>query len=155
MRNTLVMCALLAIAGIASAADNSIGTWVADAAKSLAAPGMSPIKNMTVVRAAIPGGADVTVKGLRADGTKIDAHYAVKYDGKAVAIAGTGLAYDTISITQVDANTLSDHRRKQGNQYNAAGRFTVAKDGKTAELNVSGTDADGRPFISKTVYTRQ
>jgi hypothetical protein len=55
----------------------------------------------------------------------------------------------------VDANTISDHRTKKGTPYNAIARLSVAKDGKTAELNVTGTGADGKPFTSKSVYTKQ
>ena len=155
MKKTVLFCALFAVAAVAAAADNSIGTWKIDAAKSTVGPGISPFKSLTVVRTAVSGGADVAVKGERADGSKVDSHYVAKYDGKEVAVTGSGLPYDTIAVTQADADHLTDHRTKKGGKYNATGHYTVAKDGKSAVLEVTGTGADGKPFTSKSVYVRQ
>jgi hypothetical protein len=155
-KNLTIVLAMLAAAVIASAAgDNSIGTWKFDAARSVQAAGTSPIKTLTVVRKEAPGGIETTIKGERADGSKIDTGYTAKYDGKEVTLSGTGLPYDTLALTQVDANTFTDHRSKKGGTYAGEGRFTVSKDGKTAVLEVKGTGADGKPFTSKSVYTRQ
>jgi hypothetical protein len=155
MKKTVLFCALLTVAAVAVAADNSIGTWKIDAAKSTVGPGVSPFKSLTVVRTASSGGVDVAVKGERADGSKVDSHYVAKYDGKEVPVKGTGLPYDTVSVTQTDADHLTDHRTKKGSKYSATGHFTVAKDGKSAVLDVSGSGADGKPFTSKSVYVRQ
>ena len=154
-KSLMIVFAMLATAAIAFAADNSIGTWKLDVAKSTQAAGVSPIKNLTVVRKAAPGGVETTVTGDRADGSRIDTRYTAKYDGKDVTLSGSGLPYDTVSLTQVDANTLTDHRTKKGGSYNAKGRFVVSMDGKSAVLEVTGTGADGKPFTSKSVYAKQ
>ncbi len=151
---TLVF-ALVAMTATAFAADNSIGTWKMDVAKSTQAPGMSPVKTLTVVRKAVDGGVETTVTGEREDGSKIDTSYRAKYDGKEVTLTGSGLPYDTLSLTQVDANTFTDHRAKKGSAYKATGRFTVSKDGKSAVLEVTGTGADGKPFKTKSVLVKQ
>src|SRR4051794_38488202 len=157
MRKSLtVVLAMLIAAAVASAAgDNTIGTWKFDAAKSVQAPGLSPIKTLTVVRKAAAGGIETVIKGEREDGSKIATSYSGKYDGKDIAVTGAGLPYDTMSLTQVDANTITDHRSKKGGSYVGEGRFTVAADGKSATLEVKGTGADGKPFTSKSVYTKQ
>ena len=153
---TVVLALLIVTAVTSAAADNTIGSWKFDVAKSVQAPGLSPIKALTVVRkAASGGGVETTVKGEREDGSKIETSYTGKYDGKEVSLTGPGLPYDTVALTQVDANTVTDHRTKKGGTYVADGRFTVSKDGKTATLEVKGTGADGKPFTSKSVYTKQ
>ncbi len=151
---TLVF-ALLALTAAAFAADNSIGTWKMDVAKSIQAPGMSPVKTLMVVRKAVDGGVETTVTGEREDGSKIATSYRAKYDGKEVTLTGSGLPYDTLALTQVDANTFTDHRAKKGGPYQATGHFVVSKDGKSAVLEVTGTGADGKPFKTKSVLLKQ
>ena len=64
-----LMLAVAATAAMAKAADNALGTWKYTTAKSIAAPGVSPISNLTVIREAIDGGVKVSRKGARADGS--------------------------------------------------------------------------------------
>ena len=67
----------------------------------------SPVTSLTVTREAANGGVRITAKGERTDGSKIDTVTAAKYDGKEVAVTGTGLTWDTVAIKQVNANTLT------------------------------------------------
>jgi hypothetical protein len=73
----------LAVAAIGMfGADNSIGTWKRNIAKSKSSPAVTnPIKSLTIVNAAADGGIKVTVTGERQDGTPIKSSYTVKYDG--------------------------------------------------------------------------
>lgn len=87
--------AALAMAAIAFGADNTLGTWKFNTAKSKQAAGVSPITSLTVTREAADGGATITAKGERADGSKIDTVTTAKYDGKEVAVTGEGLTWDT------------------------------------------------------------
>ena len=48
--------AVFAMAAIAFGADNTLGTWKRDTAKSKSAPGVSPITNETLTREAVDGG---------------------------------------------------------------------------------------------------
>jgi hypothetical protein len=148
----------LAMSVIASAAfcgDNSLGTWKLNAAKSKPSTAQSPITSLTIVREAAAGGVKMTARGERQDKSKIDISYTAKYDGSETAVSGTGLPYDTLAIKQVDDNTLTDVRSKKGGKYKGTGRFEVSKDGKTATLTTKGTDAEGKPFSSMTVYEKQ
>jgi hypothetical protein len=43
----------------------------------------------------------------------MDHGHTAKYDGKEVAVTGTGNAWDTIAIKQVNANTLTEERWKK------------------------------------------
>lgn len=66
------MFAMLAITSLAFGADNTLGTWKYNTAKSKQSPGVSPITALTTTYEAANGGVKVTAKGARADGTKID-----------------------------------------------------------------------------------
>jgi hypothetical protein len=61
--------AVLAMAVIAFGADNTLGTWTYNAAKSKPNPAVSPIKNLTLTREAADGGVKSSAKGERADGS--------------------------------------------------------------------------------------
>ena len=146
---------VLAMAAIASGADNTLGTWKYDTGKSKPAPGVSPITNLTVTREAIDGGAKISAKGERADGSKIDTVTTAKYDGKEVAVTGTGLAWDSNAIKQADPNTLTEERSKKGGKYHSSVRTVVSKDGKTMTSTAKGTGTDGKPFTSVAVFDKQ
>ena len=62
--------------------DNSLGTWKANIAASKYTPAPWPVKSLTVVREAAPGGVKVTTSGERIDGTVVDASYTANYDGQ-------------------------------------------------------------------------
>src|SRR5690348_2941473 len=98
-------------------ADNSVGTWKVNVAKSKYTPGPIPVKSLTAVREAAPGGIKVTTNGERADGTAINGSYTAKYDGSPTAVTGTGVPYDTISIKQVNANTLTYEAKQTNGKY--------------------------------------
>ncbi len=156
MKNSLrIMIATIAMAAVAFCADNTLGTWKLNAAKSKTAAGQSPIKSLTVVRAAAGDAIKVSVKGDREDGSKIDVSYTAKYDGKPVTMSGSGLPYDTLALKQVDADTVTDTRSKKGGKYTGTGKFAVSKDGKSATLSTKGTGADGKPFEGNTAYDKQ
>jgi hypothetical protein len=143
--------ALVAMAAIALAADNTLGTWKLNTAKTKPAPGVSPVTNLTVTREATDGGVKITGKGERADGTKIDAVTNATYDGKPVTVTGTGLRYDTVATKQVNANTITQERTK----YHVTVRIVVSADGKTLTQTTKGTTADGKPITATTVFDKQ
>jgi hypothetical protein len=139
----------------ALAADNSLGTWKADVAKCKYTPAPWPVKSLTVTREAAPGGVKVTNMGTRIDGSALNAGYTAKYDGSPTEVTGEGSPYDSISIKQVDANTLSYEAKNSKNKYHAAGRTVISGDGKTMTTMAKGTDADGKPMTLKIVYDKQ
>src|SRR5665811_1596386 len=97
----------LAITSVAAfGADNTLGTWKLDVAKSKYTPAPIPVKSLTVTREASDGGVKQTVTGERADGTAASGSYTAKYDGKGVQVTGNS-PYDTIAVKQVNDNTLT------------------------------------------------
>jgi len=149
------MCAVFAMAVTAMAADNTLGTWKYNTAKSKPAAGVSPIESLTVTREATNGTVTISAKGERKDGSKIDTVTTTKYDGAASSVTGTGLAWDSTTIKQINANTLSEERSKQGGKYHSTVRTVVSKDGKTMTGSTKGTDAEGKPFTSVAVFDKQ
>jgi hypothetical protein len=156
MRRALVIAvAALVLAALAFGADNTLGSWKYNAAKSTPAPGLSQVTSLTIMREAADGGAKVSVKGERADGVKIDFSYTAKYDGKEVTIAGISQTWDTTAIKQVDANTIAEERSKKGGKYHGTYLTVISKDGKTMTATSKGIGADGKPFTAQAVFDKQ
>jgi hypothetical protein len=145
----------LAITSIAMfGADNSIGTWKRNIAKSKTTPPIAnPIKSLTLVYEAIDGGVKLTATGERQDGTKINGGYTAKYDGKEYPVTGT--TWDTTSLKQIDANTFTFENKKTGGKYHVTGRTVISKDGKTMTTTTKGTNAEGQPSTSTIIYEKQ
>ena len=148
--------AVLAITAVAAlGADNTIGTWKVNVAKSTYTPAPMPLKSLTAAREAAPDGVKVTLSGERADGTAINASYTAKYDGSWAALTGSGTPYDSISIKQVNANTLTFQSKQTNGKYRSSGRTVVSSDGKTMTTTTKGTDANGAAMTQKLVYEKQ
>lgn len=150
-----LILAACAVTTIALSADNTIGTWKYNTAKSKGAPGVPPITNLTVTREATDRGVKITAKGERADGSKIDAVTDAKYDGKPVNVQGTGQAWDTSALKQTNDRTVTEERTKKGGKYHSTSRFVVSKDGKSMTATAKGTDADGKKFNTVAVWDKQ
>jgi hypothetical protein len=156
MRNIFTRAFIaLAITTVAMfGADNTLGTWKLNVAKSKYTPAPMPVKSLTVTREASDGGVKQTTTGEQADGRAVNASYTAKYDGKEVTITGNS-PYDMISIKQVNANTLTDERMRMGGSYKAAGRLVISNGGKTMTTTTKGTNADGKAFTSTFVFDKQ
>jgi hypothetical protein len=148
----LIALAVTTIAALG--ADNSIGTWKLNVEKSTYTPAPMPIKSLVVTREASDGGVKVTTTGEQASGTPINASYTAKYDGMEVQVTGNS-PYDAISIKQVNANTLTDARKKTGGPYHATSRLVISNGGKTMTTTTKGTNADGKEFASTFVFDKQ
>jgi len=150
---------VLAVAAIATVvalgADDTIGTWNVNVAKSKYTPAPFPLKSLTSVREAVQGGVKVTNTGERADGSAINASYTAKYDGSAAAVTDTGSPYDSISIKQGNANALTYQAKQTNGKYSASGRTVISSDGKTMTTKAKGTDANGAPMTLTLVYEKQ
>lgn len=156
MRNVTVKVLIgMAVTAIAMfGADNSIGTWKRNVARSKSTPAAkNPIKSLTSVREAIDGGVKVTATGEMQDGTAINYSASVKYDGK--EYPATGGSWDTVSIKQIDANTFTVENKKSGGKYHTKGRIVISKDGKTMTGTSKGTNAEGQPTSSTQISEKQ
>jgi hypothetical protein len=148
-----VLCAALMLAGRgAEAADNWIGSWKMDAAKSKLSTG--GIRAQTLrFEATGDGSIALTSDGTDADGKAMHGSYTAKFDGSDAVWAGNPLA-DTATPKRVDANTYENTWKKDGKPTVTA-KVVVSKDGKTMTVTQTGTDAKGAKFTSVAVYDRQ
>ena len=150
-----LLVSAITLTASAQGADNSLGTWKANIAKSRYSPAPWPVKNLTVTREAAPNGVKVTNTGTRTDGSAINASYTAKYDGSSSEVTGEGSPYDSISVKQGDANTFTYEAKNSKNKYRASGRVVISGDGKTMTTTASGVDADGKAMTLKLVYDKQ
>jgi hypothetical protein len=107
-------------------ADSELGSWTFNPAKSTE----TNLKSRTEVIEATPDGwMKVTRTEQRTDGINRTFSFTFKYDGKEYPV--TGGTFDTIAQERLDPNTTTFKVKRAVLQYQAAGRFTVCKDGKT------------------------
>lgn len=154
---TLLLGTVLAIGGTAvasagSATDPVVGTWKLDLAKSKFSPGPAP-KSQTRTYAATADGIDLAYDGVAADGSAVSGKSSFKYDGKDYPITGSS-DYDTLTLKQIDANTIESTQKKAGKAVGKTTR-TVSKDGKVLTLKSKGTDAKGRAYENTMVFDKQ
>ncbi len=158
MRNVLSRVFIgVAVTAIAMfGADNSIGTWKRNVAKSKVTPAnKNPIRSLTLVYEGTDGGVKLTATGERQDGTAINSSSSIKYDGKEHPVTGTGTPWDSTSMKQIDANTFTFESKKTGGKYHTKGRTVISKDGKTMTTTAKGTNAEGQPTSSTLIYEKQ
>ncbi len=141
-----------AIAVGAFGADNSLGTWKLNMEKSKFTP-VPIVKSLTSTREAVEGGVKVTFTGELANGDALNGNYTAKFDGKDNPV--TGAPFDTISMRQTNANTITSLAKKTGTPYKSTGRTVISKDGKTMTTTTKGTNEQGKAFHNVMVYDKQ
>lgn len=133
------------------AADQNMGTWKLNEAKSTFSPGAT--KNNTVVYAPAGDMVKVTVDGTDKDGKPTHNEWTGKFDGKEYPVTGDPNS-DTRAYTKAGKHTLS-LTIKKGDKVVATGKIVVAGDGKSRTLSVNGTDASGKELKVTAVYDKQ
>src|SRR5262245_3828645 len=135
-----VAVSALVLGGIAQAADNQVGTWKLNVAKSKYSPGPAPKESTTTV-AAEPNGYKVTIHGTNAEGNPIHIEMSPKLDGKDYPMTGNPNA-DMISLKKIDDYTTEAVTKKNGKPM-VTTRTVIAKDGKSRTQTQKGTNAKG------------
>jgi|GEM_PF-464599 len=132
------------------AANAHLGTWKSNEAKSKFAPGMG--RTSTVHYAEKKDQMSVTVDGVDKDGKPTHGVWVGKTDGQIYKVKGN-LAWDAMAYKMVNDHTF-DITAMKGGKMSWSGRTTVAPDGKTRTLNMTGTGPDGKTFKNRIVYDR-
>jgi len=132
------------------AANPHMGNWKLNEAKSKLVPGMG--KNTTVVYAEMKDKVKVTVDGVDKDGKPTHSVWVGKFDGKAYPLKGN-LTYNSVAYKVVNDRTNDITTMKDGKMV-WSGKITVAADGKSRTVTISGTGADGKKFKGKVVYDK-
>lgn len=147
-----VFSVMLLASSTAVAADNWLGTWKLDLAKSKFSPGPAP-KGLTLKFEASQDGITLTSDGVDADGKPTHGSYTSKFDGKDVPWAGNPNA-DTASPKRIDANSYQNTWKKDG-KVTVTAKAVVSADGKTLTVTQTGKNAKGESVNTTAVYDRQ
>ena len=142
----------LAIAAVALAANPQLGTWKLNESKSKFPPGAA--KNTTV--AYTPAKGDMikcVADGVDKDGKPIHWTWVGKFDGHPYKIKGSP-SFDTLAYTPINDRTNKTTATKGGKAV-MTGTITVAKNGKSREVTLTGTDAKGKKFTETTHYDKE
>jgi hypothetical protein len=141
---------LVAAGAVMAAEDPHMGTWILNEGKSKIS---GNAKNTKVVYEAAGDSVKVTVDGVDKDGKAVHNEWTGKFDGKDYPVTGDGSA-DTRSYKKTGAHTLALDNKK-GGKTTLSGKITIAADGKTRTVVISGTDADGKKISNTYVYDKQ
>jgi len=151
--STLVMSVvMLTAASMASAADNWVGTWKLNTAKSKYSPGPMP-KSQTLKFEATPAGTKLSTEAMGADGTATKGGYTSKFDGKDVPWVGNPDA-DTASPKRIDDNNY-ENGWKKGGKPTITSKGMVSVDGKALTVTSTGKNAKGDAVNNVAVYDKQ
>ena len=152
-RTMLVAAAVwLTAAAAVFAANPHLGTWKLNESKSKFAPGAA--KNTTVTYTPAKGDmTKCTVDGVDKDGKPIRWIWVGKFDGHPYQIKGSP-SFDTLTYKPVNDRTNNTTAMKNGKVVMTA-TITVAKDGKSRVVTLTGKDASGKKFTDMTYYDKQ
>jgi hypothetical protein len=142
----------LAMAVVVLAANPQLGTWKLNESKSKFPPGAA--KNTMVTYAPVKGDMiKCTADGVDKDGKPIHWTWLGKFDGHPYEIKGSP-SFDTLAYTPINDRTNKTTATKDGKVV-MTGTITVAKDGKSREVTLTGTDAKGKKFTETTYYDKE
>jgi hypothetical protein len=119
--------------------------------KSKYAPGTEP-KSQISVFAAAGDGLSVRTRAVTATGTT-NTEYTATFDGKDHPVKGNP-DWDTTSLKRIDSHTIEFTRKKGGKVVQTA-RSTVAKDGQTRTVTVTGVNAKGQKVDTSALYIKK
>jgi hypothetical protein len=146
------LCAIVLSSSLALAAENWLGTWKLNVAKSKYSPGPAP-KSLTLKFESTADGIKLTSDGVDSEGNPTHGEYVSKFDGKDVPWTGNPNA-DAASARKIDDNSYENVWKKDGKPTITA-KAVVSKDGKTLTTLQKGTNAKGQTVNNTVVYDRQ
>jgi hypothetical protein len=149
----LVMVSVLVLTAVVMAADNNVGTWTLNLAKSKYSPGPAPKSQTLTIEAWGDNGVTYKSDGVSADGKPTHTEFQAKYDGKGYPFKGNPDA-DVLSYKRIDANTVEATTTLKGKSTTAA-KVVVSADGKTRTVTQTGTNAQGQTLDISSVYEKQ
>lgn len=129
-----------------------MGTWKLNEGKSKFPPGAT--KNTTVTYTPTKGDMiKCAVDGLDKDGKAIHWIWVGKFDGKPYQIKGSP-SFDMLTYKPVN-DRINETTATKAGKVVMTGKITVAKDGKSRVVTLTGTGANGQKFTETTYYGKQ
>jgi hypothetical protein len=149
LRFVLATCAFTFVS---AAADQVIGTWKLNTAKSKYT-GMPMPKEQTVVYTPEGQGWRYQAKGTAADGQPINTSFVYAKDNEDMKMTGSAFA-DTLAIRNGASDTSTGTFKRGGKKIGSAKRV-ISKDGKTMTITGNVTLPDGKKGSYTAVYEKQ
>jgi hypothetical protein len=150
VRTLVFTLALCFVGATVCVAEDSIGTWKLNEAKSQVP--VASMKNTTVVYTMKGDSIKCVTDGSR-DGKPLHTEWTGKFDGKDYPLTGDPGA-DTRSYTKIDDHTFKIANKKAGKAI-VTGEIVYSKDGKSRTMTTSSIDANGKTIKSRAVYDKQ
>ena len=135
---------LLLLRPVAQAADNNVGTWKLNLAKSKYIPGPAPFEGTLTIEPET-NGLKFTIHGTDAEGKPVDFEFSPRFDGKDYRVTGLREA-DTVVLKRVNPNTIETVTKKDGK---------LVRCPKTRTSTQKGTNAKGERVNNTIVYDKQ
>ena len=151
----VVVAVVTAVAVFAAPAfaQDPVGVWKVNVAKSKYSPGPPP-KSSTITTTAVAGGSFKSVnETVPATGAPTKTEVTYKFDGQDNKITGNPNA-DTQSYTRVDDRHWTVTSKKAG-KVTLTSKIELAADGKSRLTTQTGTDAQGRAVNNTIWYDKQ
>ena len=153
VRTLAVVFAAVAMCATPTFAQNPVGVWKANIAKSKYSPGPPP-KSSTITTTAVAGGSFMSVnETVPATGAPTRTEVTYKFDGADNKITNNVNA-DTQSYTRVDDRHWTVTSKKAG-KVTLTSKVELAADGKSRTTTQTGTDAQGRAVNNYIWYDKQ
>ncbi len=146
------LCTIVLSSSVVQAAENWLGTWTLDAAKSKFSPGPGP-QSLTLKFESTRAGIMFTGDGVGADGKAAHSAYVSRFEGKEVPYEGNPDA-DTCAPKKIDKNSYENTWKKAGKPTISA-KAVVSADGKTMTITQTGMNAKGEAVNNTIVYNKQ
>jgi len=151
---TVLVLALSVVGLMQAQTDPFLGTWKLNVNKSKFTPG-PPRKSETRIVVTGPMGMKVSIKRVNGDGSTQEFEYTANLDGKSYPIIGQGpYGANSIAVNLTAPNTLQSTLSKDGKVV-ATGTSVVSNNGMVLTITAKGTDENGKPAESVTVYDKQ
>lgn len=153
VRTVAVVAVVVAAFATTTFAQNPVGAWKVNIAKSKYSPGPAP-KSSTITTTAVAGGSYKSVnETVPATGAATKTEVTYKFDGQDNKITNNPNA-DTQAYTRGDDRHWTVVSKKAG-KVTLTSKIELAADGKSRTTTQTGTDAQGRAVNNLIVYEKQ
>lgn len=157
MRKTILLLAVLGLAGSLWAQDPSLGTWKLNLAKSkVPSKDAANVKDTVIEMRALDANTYESISTeTRKDGSTTVTKWTVPQSGGIQTYQQGGPAKGiTIVAAKIDPHTIYNIYLQDGRQVFLM-QMKIAKDGKTFTGSANGTDPQGKPWEYLVVYDKQ
>ena len=144
---------LIALCYPVSAADQFVGTYKLNPAKSAASGGQVP-PDLTLTISEDGGNLLIATSAKAADGSLIPSDVLTVPKAGGTVKAPQGASYDSTKVSRKDPNTIDVVAMQNGKERTRV-KFALSRDGKTLTRSFTSTNAKGLPVNGTSVLERE